>query len=166
MPAHPRGDAAPCPRRSNDARRARTLRCVRQAVAIALLALPMGWLNGCVQSEYFGEAYETTRGVAFYDSFEDVDRPHEVIGRVVAIEQMASRQAVIDAMRRDAARRGAHAIVLVSLERFAWSDHDGPVSASDPELNPIGSAVDAKQRWRGEAALLRWTDPDPEGLND
>lgn len=117
---------------------------------------------GCVQSEYFGDPHPPTHHTRIYESLEAVDQPYETIGRLVSVEQLASRQAMIDAMQRAAAQRGADAMVLLSIERFAWSDQAGPIDAIDPKVDPVGAAIESKRRWRGEAMLIRWLVDEPE----
>jgi len=124
----------------------------------ALAAVTATALIACVQSNFYGDTHAPTNQAELFDRFEDIEHPHETIGRLVTIERMASQPALINAMRREAARRGADAMVITSIEQFAWSDGPGGGDLIDPELDPIGAAIDSKRRWRGEAVLLRWTD--------
>lgn len=140
---------APSPQRATVSRLAR--------IAVLVTVLP-----ACVQSDFYGDTHPPTAHAQLFENIEDIDRPHERIGRLVTIERMASRQALIDAMQSEAARRGADAIVIISMDQFAWSDHDHAAELLDPELAPLAAATDSKLRWRGEALLLRWTgEPQP-----
>ncbi|MGP1345343.1 MAG: hypothetical protein ACTS3F_01570 [Phycisphaerales bacterium] len=117
--------------------------------------------TACVQTEFFGTPHEPPAEsiAALYESVDDIDRPHETFGRLITTERFADRQGVIDATRREAARRGANAIVILDIERAPDTDHQELSTAPDPITSPLRQAVDSKIRWRVEALLIRWQEP-------
>ena len=76
-----------------------------------------GLLLGCVSTDYVGKTYTSTQNVDVYFHMEEVDKPHEVMGRIrsEATEYMSFERIEQDLIKQ-AMKRGADAAVIEGMD--------------------------------------------------
>jgi predicted TIM-barrel enzyme len=98
---------------------------------IAWFAAATTLVAGCATIDYVGENYAPTTHVDTYYSEANVTRAYTVMGEVVATgDQIVSTSKMQDQIREEAMKRGADAVIITGLERYAsgentsWSENE------------------------------------------
>jgi len=107
-------------------------------------------LTACVNTDYVGETYAPTSTVDVYYSMDDVDRGHNVMGKITATAMDGwDSQAMVDELKAQAMAKGADAIVIegvhtetVGSYTNTYGDKSEPkwVITSDGKLKQTGGS--------------------------
>jgi hypothetical protein len=88
-------------------------------LAGALLSALLALTTACAKVDYIGRVYPPTMQVDLFFAEQDVPRPYDVMGRVVATGNDAVSLEKIQEKIMDKAReKGADAIVIIGLDRY------------------------------------------------
>ena len=91
-------------------------RIITLAAAVLVLAA------GCTKIDYVGKQYAPTVDVDLFFAMEDVSREYEVMGHVAATaDDMVSAEKMQEEILKKAREKGADAVVILGLERYATS---------------------------------------------
>jgi hypothetical protein len=77
---------------------------------------------GCTKIDYVGKQFSPTVDVDIYFSLDDVKRDYEVMGHVTATaNDMVSAEKMQEEILKKAREKGADAVVILGLDRYATS---------------------------------------------
>jgi len=89
---------------------------------IVILAIALLLATGCTKIDYVGKSFPATTDVEVFFSMDDVHREYDVMGHLSATaNDMVSAEKMQEDILKKAREKGADAVVILGLERYATS---------------------------------------------
>ena len=127
----------------------------------ALLVAVALFLTACTKIDYVGQEYPPTTHVDLYFSLDDIEKEYEVMGHLVATaDEMVSAEKMQEDMLKKAREKGADAIVILGLERYAAGGSSTYTETRSKEKNKettIGkTTTSSEEKKEIRATLLKY----------
>ena len=111
---------------------------MKRIVMLAAAALLVA--TGCTKIDYVGKSFAPTADVAVFFSMDDVDREHEVMGHLTATaNDMVSAEKMQEEILKKAREKGADAVVILGLGRYATSSPSTWSETTETEKTESGT---------------------------
>jgi hypothetical protein len=96
------------------------------ALMITCVALVTAGLcvSGCASTEYYGESYPETSKVDLFWDQNDVRTQYTVIGRAITTEGFGDSEEMIQSIREEAMKRGAHGVIITKLDSVVTGESE------------------------------------------
>jgi len=129
----------------------------KNAWILALLAV-----GACAHIDYVGKSYPETSRVDLFFSEEEVTRPYELMGKVIATGgDEVSAEKMQDQIMDKAQKKGADAVVITGLDRYKSGENTNyseTTKQKDPKTSTTsgGSSTESKSEKQITALFLKY----------
>ncbi len=108
-------------------------------------------LSGCATTEYYGDQYPMTSHVDVFWAETDVRQSYSVIGRAITTEGFGDSDEMIESMREEAMKRGAHGVIVTKLDSIVTGESESGKANDDYRH----TSIDREERI--ESKFIRYT---------
>ncbi len=132
---------------------------MRWTNAVVLTLLLAG---ACAHVDYVGKSYPETARVDLFFTEDEVGRPYELMGKVIATGgDGVSAEKMQDQIMDKAQKKGADAVVITGLERYKSGEstnYNETTKQKDPKTSTTsgGSSTDSKSEKQITALFLKY----------
>jgi|GEM_PF-5481573 len=81
-------------------------------------------ISGCASTEYYGESFPETSHVDLFWDNNDVNKHYTVIGRAITTEGFGDSEEMIQSIREEAMKRGAHGVIITKLDSVVTGESE------------------------------------------